>query len=107
MSTELGKLPETLLDQNPIATCSECGHREYIMMRAGSWLDIELDCSKAVCVTCRVLDAPEDWYDYRCTGCNGWFNVSSKIFDDEPRPKVWTPLGEVCLPCAEALLAEQ
>ena len=106
MTTELGKLPATILDQNIITECSTCGHKEYITLHAEGWLYIKVDCSKAVCIRCRVLEAPEDWHDYRCTGCNGWFNVSRKIFDDEPRPKVETQLGPVCLPCAECLLAE-
>ena len=88
-------------------TCSKCGHEEEVLMYIEGWIYIELDCSTTVCHRCQILEAPEDWYDYRCTGCNGWFNVSRKTFDDEPRPKVETSLGPVCLPCAEALLAEQ
>ena len=89
------------------AKCAECGVEDYLDVYLEGWSAIEFDCSKAVCHRCQVLTAPEEWYDYRCTGCNGWFNVSRKLFDGEPRPKVEMRKGPVCLPCAESLLAEQ
>ena len=108
---------ETILQRNPpsrgatmsTVTCSKCGHKEQTSMYAEPWLDSrrsrKIDSSKAVCYRCQVdLNAPEDWYDYRCTGCNGWFNVSRNTFDDWNLPGRRSRRrcnGPVCLPCAE------